>query len=354
MKAIILAGGFGTRLKPLTLNTPKPIVPIFDRPFLYYQIDVLKCLPEISEVILSMNYQPERIQTAIGDGEEVGLPIRYLVEPSPRGTGGAVKFAESYLDDTTIVLNGDVLSQIDIAAVLRLHRERRAKATIVLVPVDNPVAYGLVEIDKEGNVRQFLEKPKPGEITCNTINAGVYILEPDTFDRIPPHTKYSIERTYFPSLIDRGETFLAYIHNGYWLDIGTPQSYIQAHRDIMRRRCDAWPFADRRVGEVVVEADADLDPQALIDGPCFIGSGAVIKAGARITPYTVIGRRSVIESDARVDATIVWPECVVGTGSTLQNAIIGHHCRIEDHTHLGSGVILGDGSIVTSHTTFVE
>ena len=224
MKAILLAGGFGTRLRPLTLNTPKPIVPIFDRPFLYYQIDVLKRLPEIKEVILSMNYQPQRIQTAIGDGEEIGLPIRYLVEPSPRGTGGAVKFAEPFLDDTTIVFNGDVLCQIDIAAVLRLHRERRAKATIVLVPVGNPMAYGLVETDGEGNVRQFLEKPKPDEITCNTINAGVYILEPDTFDRIPPHTKYSIERTYFPSLIDGGETFLAYIHKGYWLDIGTPQS----------------------------------------------------------------------------------------------------------------------------------
>jgi len=354
MKAILLAGGFGTRLRPLTLNTPKPIVPIFDRPFLYYQIDVLKRLPEIKEVILSMNYQPQRIQTAIGDGEEIGLPIRYLVEPSPRGTGGAVKFAEPFLDDTTIVFNGDVLCQIDIAAVLRLHRERRAKATIVLVPVGNPMAYGLVETDGEGNVRQFLEKPKPDEITCNTINAGVYILEPDTFDRIPPHTKYSIERTYFPSLIDGGETFLAYIHKGYWLDIGTPQSYVQAHRDIMSGRCDAWPFADREVGEVVVEADVDLDPRAQIDGPCFIGSGAVIKAGARIAPYSVIGRRSVIESDALIDSTIVWPESVVGAGSTLRNAIIGQHCRIEDHAHLGSGVILGDGSIVTSYTTIVE
>src|SRR5919197_826150 len=172
MKAILLAGGKGTRLRPLTIHTPKPIVPIFNRPFLHYQLDLLK--------------------------------------------------------------------QVDLAAVIALHRDRKAKATIVLTPVDNPTAYGLVETDADSSIRRFLEKPKPEEITCNTINAGIYVLEPDTFDRIPKDTPWSIERSFFPSLIERGETFVAYVYQGYWIDIGTPEKYMQVHRDIMDGRYTAY------------------------------------------------------------------------------------------------------------------
>src|SRR6476661_2194199 len=195
MKAILLVGGKGTRLRPLTLHTPKPIVPIFNRPFLHYQIDLLKQVPEIDEVILSLNYQPRRIEDVFGDGAEVGIKIRYVVEPAPLGTGGAVRYAGDALTDSVVVFNGDVLTQVDLAAVLRLHRERKARATIVLTPVDNPTAYGLVETDKNGNILRFLEKPGEDEITCNTINAGIYVLEPETFARIPKDTAWSIERS---------------------------------------------------------------------------------------------------------------------------------------------------------------
>src|SRR5687767_12704650 len=180
MKAILLAGGMGTRLRPLTAHTPKPIVPIFNRPFLFYQLDLLRTIPEIDEVILSLNYQPRRIEEIFGDGSEFGLRIRYVVEPQPLGTAGAVKYAEEFLTDSVVVFNGDVLTEVDLAAVIRLHRERRAKATIVLTPVSNPSAYGLVETDAAGNITRFLEKPKPDEITTNRINAGIYVLEPDT------------------------------------------------------------------------------------------------------------------------------------------------------------------------------
>ena len=203
MKAILLAGGKGTRLRPLTIHTPKPIVPIFDRPFLHYQLDLLKQVPEIDEVILSLNYQPRRIEEIFGDGGESGLAIRYVVEPAPLGTGGAVRYAGESLRESVVVFNGDVLTQVDLAAVIALHRERKAKATIVLTPVDNPTAYGLVETDADGNVPRFLEKPNADEITCDTINAGIYVLEPDTFDRIPKDTPWSIERSFFPSLIER-------------------------------------------------------------------------------------------------------------------------------------------------------
>src|SRR4029077_9243467 len=210
MKAIMLAGGKGTRLRPLTIHTPKPIVPIFERPFLHYQLDLLKKVPEIDEVVLSLNYQPRRIEEIFGDGGDTGLSIRYVGEPLPLRTARAGRYAGESLRESIVVFNGDVLTEIDLAAVIRLHRERQAKATIVLTPVDNPAAYGLVETDAFGNIQRFLEKPKPEEITSNTINAGIYVLEPDTFDRIPKDTPWSIERSFFPSLIERGERFCAY------------------------------------------------------------------------------------------------------------------------------------------------
>ena len=251
MKAILLAGGKGTRLRPLTVHTPKPIVPIFNRPFLYYQIDQLRQVPEIDEAILSLNYQPRRIEEIFGDGEGLGMKLRYVVEPMPLGTAGAVRYAGDSLTESVVVFNGDVLTQVDLRAVLALHRERKAKATIVLTPVDNPRAYGLVETDAQGNVQRFLEKPGEDEITCNTINAGIYILEPDTFDRIPKDTSWSIERSFFPSLIERGETFVAYVYDGYWIDIGTPAKYLQVHRDIMDGLYSAPPSVGGRRPESV-------------------------------------------------------------------------------------------------------
>src|SRR5438876_1587376 len=306
MKAILLAGGKGTRLRPLTIHTPKPIVPIFNRPFLHYQLDLLKQVPEIDEVILSLNYQPRRIEEISGNGDDSGLGIKYVVEPAPLGTAGAVRYAGESVRESVVVFNGDVLTEIDLAAVIRLHRERKAKATIVLTPVDNPSAYGLVETDASGNIQRFLEKPKPDEITCDTINAGIYVLEPDTFDRIPTGTPYSIERSFFPSLIERSETFVAYIDRGYWIDIGTPEKYMQVHRDIMDRR-----YKPRRGSPFDGTPAAWISPQARLEEgaelapPCFIDEGAVIKAGARIGPYSVIGRPCHLEENAAVDDAIV-------------------------------------------------
>ena len=350
MKAILLAGGFGTRLRPLTLHTPKPIVPILDRPFLYYQIDLLKRVPEIDEVILSLNYRPDQIEAVVGEGEETGLHVRYVVEPTPRGTGGAVKFAEPFLDGTVIVFNGDVLTDIDLPAVVRLHRDRGARATIVLTPVDNPAAYGLVETDAAGNVRRFLEKPQPDEITCDTINAGIYVLEPSTFDRIPRDEKYSIERKYFPSLVERGESFVAYIERGYWLDIGTPDTYRQAHRDILSGRCRAPSAATRDRTQPWVEPDATVDPAARLEGPCFIGRGARIEARARVARNGVVGASSVVGADATLDGAILWPGSVIGRGAVVHDAILGRDCRVDDQAHVGPGAVLGDGTVITRDT----
>ena len=350
MKAVLLAGGLGTRLRPLTLNTPKPVVPIFDRPFLYHQIELLKQLGEIDEVILSLNYQPEAIERVVGDGADIGLHIRYVVEPTPLGTGGAVKYASSGIDGTIVVFNGDVLTDTDLPAVLDLHRRREARATIVLTPVENPSAYGLVETTPAGDVRRFLEKPSASEITCDTINAGIYILETDTFDRIPADTNWSIERKYFPSLVERGETFIAYVDRGYWIDIGTPAKYIQAHRDIMTGTCHAYPFAGEATSEPRIAADAVIDPDARLEGPCYIARQARVEAGARIAPHSVIGTSASVGAGAVIDGAVLWPGSTVGPEATVRDAILGRNVTVEDHAVVGPGAVVGDNSVITRYT----
>ena len=345
----MLAGGKGTRLRPLTVHTPKPIVPIFDRPFLHYQLDLLKQVPEIDEVILSLNYQPRRIEEVYGDGGESGLAIRYVVEPAPLGTGGAIRFASETMRDSVVVFNGDVLTQLDLAAVIALHRERKAKATIVLTPVDNPSAYGLVETDDRSNIRRFLEKPNPDEITCDTINAGIYVLEPDTFDRIPKDTPWSIERSFFPSLIERKETFVAHVYRGYWIDIGTPEKYMQVHRDIMDGRYAAPPFVGTPHAAWVSPA-ARVEQGVELHGPCFVDEGAVVKTGARILPYSVIGRQTHIEEAAVIEDSIIWPNGWIGREAHVSGSILGRNCHIGRNAVVSPGAVLGDKTAVTDYS----
>ena len=348
MKAILLAGGKGTRLRPLTVHTPKPIVPIFDRPFLRYQIELLRRMPEIDEIILSLNYQPSRIEEVFGEGQDMGVRLRYVVEPMPLGTAGAVKYAEEFLDDSVIVFNGDVLTGIDLPAVVRLHRERRARATIVLTPVENPTGYGLVETDVDGNVRRFLEKPKPEEITCDTINAGIYVLEPDTFDRIPSHTAWSIERSYFPSLVDRGDTFVAYVYDGYWIDIGTPEKYRQVHRDILAGRFPVTLDAERRFGGWV-HSSAELSEGAVLEPPFYVGPGCRVAEKARIGPDAVLVAEVRVDAGALVRDSVLWAGGRVGSGAELDEVLagtgvqVGSYCRVR-------GAVLGEGSVLTDHS----
>ncbi len=351
MKAILLAGGKGTRLRPLTLHTPKPVVPIFDRAFLHYQIDQLKQVPEIDEVILSLNYQPRRIEEVFGDGTGTGVRVRYVVEPAPLGTGGAIRYAAQDITETLVVFNGDVMTSVDVNAVVTLHRERQAKATIVLTPVDNPSAYGLVETESDGRVRRFLEKPDPTQITCDTINAGIYVLEPETFDRIPKDVAYSIERAYFPSLIERGDTFVAYIDRGYWIDIGTPEKYIQVHRDMFDGRFSAGVFAGADRAQPIVSPDARIEDNVTLVAPCFIDAGAHVKSGARVGPYTVLGRGVMVEESADLENTIVWPNSRIGQNAVVHGPIIGRNCHVGRHAVLKSAAVIGDKTQLTDYTT---
>ena len=347
MKAILLAGGQGSRLRPLTLNTPKPIVPIFDRPFLRYQIELLRQVPEIDEIVLSLNYQPKRIEEVFGDGGDLGVHIRYVVEPHPLGTGGAIKFAAGPKPEgPVVVFNGDVLTSVDLPALLALHRERKARATIVLTPVDNPSAFGLVETDANGNVTAFREKPSADEITVDTINAGIYVIEGETLDRIPEDTQYSIERGYFPSLIERQEAFVAHVDRGYWIDIGTREKYQQVHRDIMTGAFNAPPFQDAP-GTAFVSPDARVEAGAIIEAPCFIDTVAVVKSCGRICAHSVIGAYSHISEDAEVDGAILWPHAWVDRHARLGPLVAGRHCQFGRNVEVSGATVLGDNSVLT-------
>ena len=339
MKGLILAGGKGTRLRPLTLNTPKPIVPVANAPFLLYQIDLMLSAG-IHEVILSLSYQPRKIEDLLKDGTDYGVSIRYAVEGTPLGTGGAFKNAEEHLDSTTVVFNGDVLTGVDLAAVIRKHKESGAVATLVLTPVDNPSAYGLVETAPDGSVRRFIEKPGPDEVTCNTINAGVYVLESSVLRYIPKDEPYSFERGLFPALLERKERVLSFILDKYWIDIGTPKKYLEVHHDIL-----AGKFSSNRVPGSALDRSA-LPPDVTIDSKSIIDGDVTIRSGARIE-NSVIGRNCKIEEGAQIIDSVIWAGTTLDAGSRVEGGIVGKGCYVGRSVTLRPGVVLGDKTVAT-------
>lgn len=346
MQALILAGGEGTRLRPLTIYTPKPVVHIVNRPFLYYQLELLK-RAGIQEATLSLSYQPNKIEDIFGDGDK-DLKIHYAVEASPLGTAGAYKNAQQHLTQTTVVFNGDVLTDIDLAAVIAHHRERQAAATIVLTPVENPSAYGLVETETDGRVRRFLEKPKPEEITCNTINAGIYVLEPHILNYIPAGDKFSFEYQLFPALLAANEPFFTYTMSDYWLDIGTPQRYLQANDDLINGRLKSFeierhPITTATTATLSAEAEpAKVDARSVVDSTCSL------KPGVEII-NSVLGANCVIEERVKIENSVVLAGARIGKAAEVRNSIIGKSAIIGRNSKV-DGAALGDKSSLTDYS----
>lgn len=349
MKAVILAGGEGTRLRPLTLTVPKPVVPVVDRPFLRHQLDLLAQVG-ITEIVFSVAYQPERIQAVFGDGERYGCRIHYAVEETPLGTGGAVKNAEPHLDEVTVVFNGDVLTDVDLPAVVRGHRESGAKATLVLTPVPNPAAYGLVETDASGRVTSFIEKPTdPSQITTDTINAGIYVLDTSTLSLMPEGQNLSIERAFFPTLLRRGDLVRAWVHRRYWIDIGTPEKYLQVHRDILGGRFPVALDGEERDGGWV-HRDARVDPRAEMEGPFYVGPGCRVAAGAHVGPDAVLTRGVEVGAGSWVRDSVVWEGSALGESSSVDGSLLASRVRVGRHARLAPGAVLGEASVVSDHS----
>ena len=344
MQALILAGGKGTRLRPLTMYTPKPIVPVLNRPFLLYQIEILR-RAGITDITLSLNYQPDKIEQMLDDGTEYGVNLRYLTEPQPLGTGGAYKFAEDAIGETTVVLNGDVLTDLDIAKVVEFHRSKKSEATIVLTPVENPAAYGLVETDEENRILRFREKPSAEEIarlTTKNINAGIYVLEPTVLDLIPAGENRSFEYNVFPDLLDKEKSFHAYIlEKNYWRDIGTPESYLQAHHDFLSGKIKN--FQTKKSNEAEIATAANVDKNSIV------GKDSIVKPNARVT-NSVIGEGVHIEEKAVVENSVVWSHTRISTQAHVENAIIGRSCHIGRNVIIKSGAVLGDKTSLTDYT----
>src|SRR5262249_9769930 len=290
MKGLILAGGKGTRLRPLTINTPKPVVTVANAPFLLFQVDLMRSAG-INEIILSLSYQPRKIEDLLKDGSDYGVWIRYAVEGAPLGTGGAFKNAEEHINSTAIVFNGDVLTDIDLSAVVARHRDKGAIATIVLTPVENPSAYGLVETSADGWIQRFIEKPGPDEITCNTINAGIYVLEPAVLKYMPKGEPYSFERGLFPTLLEHKEPVMSFISDKYRIDIGTPQKYLEVHQDILSKK-----FVSARVSKSALDRAA-LPAGSIVDDKSLIDQDVTIREGVRI-------ENSVIGKNCKIDAGV--------------------------------------------------
>jgi NDP-sugar pyrophosphorylase family protein len=349
LKGVILAGGEGTRLRPLTLSLPKPVVPIVDRPLLQHQIDLL-ATAGITEIVFSVAYRPDRVEATFGDGGGFGCRIVYAVEETPLGTGGAVRNALPHLDDLTVVFNGDVLTDVDLSAVLAEHRRSGARATLVLAPVENPSAFGLVETDPGGRVRRFVEKPSPEEITTNTVNAGIYVLDTSTLDLIPGGEVHSIERGFFPALLRRGDLVRAHVHTGYWIDVGTPAKYLQVNRDILARRFPA-PVGGVAVAGGWAHPAARIDPAAELLPPFYVGPGSSVSAGARLGPDAVLVEDVRLAPRAAVHRAVLWAGARVGEDAMVEGALLGPRTDVGPNARVGTGSVLGEGSVISAFST---
>lgn len=344
--AIVLVGGRGTRLQPLTDARPKPMLPIGNLPFLEHQLAHLR-RHGIEHVTFACGFLPRAIISRFGEGESVGMTLEYVVEPTPLDTGGAIAFAARTLDpQRLLVCNGDILTDLDVSALVERHRESGATATIALTPVEDPTRYGLVRTDDRGRVTAFVEKPSADEVDTNLINAGTYVLEPHVIDLVPANERCNVEREIFPRLVGRG--LCAVASSGYWRDIGTFPSYLAAQIDLLDARFTGagfWsyvhqPGADR----TLIAPGAQVAEGVRIEHPVCVDSGAIVKAGAVLGPHAVIGAGAVVEPGARVRRSIVMEHAHVGAGAQIVDAIVGEGAKVAERASITDSAVIAPGA----------
>ena len=340
MQAVILVGGEGTRLRPLTSTMPKPVVPLVDRPLMVYMLEWLRG-HGVDDVIMSCGFLAAGVRDVLGDGSQLGIRLRFVEEPEPRGTAGALKYAEQLLDERFLMLNGDVLTDLDLSAQLHQHEATGATATLALVPVDDPTSYGLVRLRADHVVAEFLEKPSADTVLdTNLISAGAYVLERSVLDLIPPDRKVSIEREVWPALV--GEGLYGFDdQQAYWVDIGTPERYLQATFDILEGKLRSG-VADK-LGDSFLAVDPSVLSEGRVIPPAVIGPGTRIAAGAEVGSLVAIGANVMVGEGAIVERCVVLEGAQVGAGCVLRDCIVGPRVRIGERTQVIEGAILGEG-----------
>ncbi len=345
MQAVILVGGQGTRLRPLTLTVPKPMLPLMNRPFLEFQIDLCR-RHGIKDIILSTAYKPEVFADYFGDGSRLGVKLTCVTEEEPLDTCGAVKNVERHISDTFLVFNGDVLTDLDLTSLIAFHREKGGKATLYLTRVEDPTAYGLVPLDRQGRITEFLEKPSWDKVVTDLINAGTYVMEPELLERVPEGACFSFERQLFPGMLEDGIGMYGFPNDAYWMDIGTPAKYLQAHYDILGR---AMPFDFR--GKTVkpsvwAEEGSEISPEAAVFGPTVIGPGCRIAPHATVSSNCVLGAGCEIGEGAHLEGAVLHEGCRVGADSVLRRCALAAGVTVGERVHVSDQAVLGGGVVV--------
>ncbi len=349
MKAVVLVGGEGTRLRPLTYTTPKQLLPIVETPMLERVLGHL-ATHGIKQAVLSLGYRPEAFTRAYPDGIVAGVSVTYAVEPEPLDTAGAIRFAALHagIDDTFVAVNGDVLTDGDVSALVAFHARVGASATIYLSPVEDPSRFGVVDTDRDGRVLAFVEKPPPGEAPTNLINAGIYVIEREVLERIPAGRRVSVERETFPSLAGDGSLF-ALADDAYWLDTGTPEAYLRAHRDLLDGLRGEPPTAGARRSAQGPWELGNPSISGSVDRRSVVAERAQVHAGATVTG-TVVGAGCLVESGATVASSVLLAGSHVLEAATVDSSIVGNRAVVGRDSHLTSMSIVGDDVVVEAGT----
>lgn len=343
MKAVIMAGGEGTRLRPLTCNIPKPMVPIVNRPMMEHILNLLKH-HQITEIANTLWYLPDAIKNYFGDGSPYNVSMHYYLEDKPLGTAGSVKNAQSFLDQSFIVVSGDSLTDIDLSKAIAFHRQKQALATLVLTRVDNPLNYGVVITDEEGRITQFLEKPAWSEVFSDTVNTGIYILEPEVLAEIPQNEKYDFSKNLFPQLLTNKAPLYGYVAEGYWSDIGNLDVYRQAQQDCLDQKIKIDLSQPDRPG-VWIENDTSISEDVEIQRPVYIGKGVNISSNCFLGAYSIIGDYCQLAAKVSIKRSTLWQGIQIGRETQLRGAILANN------VHLDSKIQAYEGSVIGEKTT---
>src|SRR5215213_1399789 len=327
MKAVVMAGGEGTRLRPLTSNQPKPMVPIVGKPCMEHILDLLK-RHEFEDVIVTVAFLPQAIRGYFGDGEALGLNIDYSIEESPLGTAGSVRLASGQLNDTFLVISGDALCDIDLQDLVAFHREKGAAVTIGLKSVENPLEFGIVVTDEDGKVERFLEKPSWGQVFSDTINTGIYVLEPEVLRHIPTDRPYDFSKELFPLLLEMGRPLYGYVFEDYWQDIGNLDQFRQANFDALDERVRLNVPGIRLRGNVWLGEGVEIDVAQGVQGPALLGNYCRIAPGATVGEYSVLSNSVTLRERTRTTRSVIDASTHIGRSSLLEGAVVGRSCDI--------------------------
>lgn len=341
MKAVIMAGGEGTRLRPLTSNQPKPMIPMANRPMMDHVVRLLAA-HGFDDLVVTLAFLPEAIRAYFGNGEEFGVRISYATEETPLGTAGSVRNAMEELDEPFLVISGDVVTDVNLSDVVAFHQAKSALATIALKSTQDPLEFGIVITRQDGSIERFLEKPSWGQVFSDTVNTGIYVLEPEVFDHIPEGRAVDFSSEVFPNLLDAGKALYGCAVEGYWEDVGTLEAYTRAHHDVLSGKVSLDVPGFRMRPGIWVGEGAEVDPSAVIDGPAVIGDNCRIGPNARIGSFSVLGSNVRVGQDVETERVVVHDNCFIGTGVSLRGCVVGRSVDLRRGVRCEEGVVLGD------------